>query len=96
MAAMENRFLAFLHGRARPAGAQDWPTPKFMSNITPYTRGLIRDQLGRWSWPDLARALSALEEAHLALISRYSVDPLPHMLLENLVLKLASLGHPGR
>jgi DNA polymerase III delta subunit len=94
MAALENRFLAFLHGRARPAGAEDWPTPKFMSNLQPFTRKKIQEQLGRWSWTDLARALTALEEAHLTLIS--SGDHPPRMLLENLALGLAALGRSGR
>ena len=94
MAALENRFLAFLHGRARLAGAEDWPTPKFMSNLQPFTRKKIQEQLGRWSWTDLARALAALEEAHLTLIS--SGDHPPRMLLENLALGLAALGRSGR
>ena len=94
MAALENRFLAFLHSRARPADAEDWPTPGFMSNIAPYTRKIIQDQLGRWSWTDLTRALAALEKTHLTLIS--SGDHPPKMLLENLALKLAALGRTGR
>jgi len=94
MAALENRFLAFLHGRAKPAGAEDWPTPRFMANIQPLTRKIIQDHLGRWSWTGLTRALAALEEAHLTLVS--SGDHPPRMLLENLVLKLAALGRSGR
>ncbi|MDR2934660.1 MAG: DNA polymerase III subunit delta [Candidatus Adiutrix sp.] len=94
LAALENRFLAFLNERARPAGAEDWPTPRFMAKLNPITRKIIQEQLGRWPWPALARALAALEEAHLARVS--SGDHPPRILLENLVLTLAALGRSGR
>ena len=94
LAALENRFLAFLNDRARPAGDEDWPTPKFMAKLSPHTRRIIQDQLGRWSWPELSKALAALEEAHLTLVS--SGDHPPRTLLENLTMKLAALGRGGR
>jgi len=93
LASLENRFLAFLNDRARPMEA-DWPAPKFIAKLSPHTRRIIQAQLGRWTWPELTRALAALEEAHLTLVS--SGDQPPRTLLENLALNLASLGHSGR
>jgi len=94
LGALENRFLAFLDGRARTADAADWPTPKFMANLKPFTRKTIQEQSGRWPWPELARALAALEEARLTLIS--SGSPPSQPLLENLLLKLADPGQNTR
>ena len=94
LAALENRFLAFLNERARPADARDWPTPGFVAKLNPFTRRKIQEQLGRWSWPDLAQALAALAETRLTLVS--SGDNPPRILLENLALKLAALGRSGR
>jgi len=94
LGALENRFLAFLNERARPAGARDWPTPGFMAQLSPVTRKIIQEQFGRYSWPDLAQALAALEEVRLTLVS--SGDHPPPILLENLALKLAALGRSGR
>jgi len=94
LSALENRFLAFLHERARPADARDWPAPGFVAKLSPFTRRKIQEQIGRWSWPDLAQALAALEEVRLTLVS--SGDHPPRILLENLALKLAALGRSGR
>jgi len=94
LGAIRNRLLAFLHYRARSADAGDWPLPKFMADLHPNTLKTIQNQSGRWSWPELTRALAALEETHLTLLS--SGDHPPRTLLENLTLKLTAQGRSGR
>ena len=62
--------------------------------LHPFVLEKTQGQAAAWSWPDLARALAALEETHLTLVS--SGDHPPQAILENLALKLASPGHRGR
>ena len=94
LGAIRNRFLAFLHYRARQADAESWPPPKFMADLHPNTLRTIQNQSGRWSWPELTRALASLEETYLTLVS--SGDQQPRTLLENLTLRLAAQGRNNR
>ena len=88
LAMMTRHFRLLLQIKIRQAGlgqSRLGPEEAGRLGLHPFVLEKTQGQAAAWPWPEVTRALAALEEAHLALVTTSAP---PQAVLENLALKL--------